>query len=180
MKLFRVLIIFSVLIFFVTCETYDASLIYHKNFEPGTHSLLRLDGYYSDSIPGLSEQNGIKTKLVKPVFLYSNGSAFATNNNTSETDLPTLVKTNRLFGSWGNYLVSADTILFERFQKIENNYVRIILRGIISKDQIHWTARKYHREKFKPVDYSIFYHPFSAKPDSTQNFTRTLEIYNKK
>lgn len=180
MKRSPILLFLFAVFFFVTCTTFDNAIIYHKNFVPGTHPLLRFDGYYTDSIPNYSDPAGLKTKIVKPVFFYADGSAFYTNANTNEPELEGLVKTSRLFGAWGNYLVDADTILVERFQKIENNFVRIILRGVISKDKIHWTSRKYHREKFKPVDYSVYFQPLSQKPDSTKNFTRTLEIYNRK
>ena len=176
MNLSRPILFLFAIILFATCETYDSAIIYHKGFQPGTHSLLRFDGFYSDSALAASNEFNVPSEQVKPVFFYSNGSAFATNNFTWLTGM----QAAKLAGSWGNYQIEADTILLERFQKIENNYVRIILRGTISKDQIHWTARKYHREKFKPVNYSIYFRPFTTKPDSTQNFTRTLEIYNRK
>ena len=184
MKLFRNLIFFCAIIFGVTCTTYDNAIIYHRNFVPGTNPLLKFDGYYSDSIPLIANDinRGMNVKAdvqVKPVFFYSNGSCFSTNNYTLDSPLSNLVKTNRLFGSWGNYLISGDTIQLEKFQLLENNYELIILKGVISKDKIHWSSRKEHKEDFKPVDYSIYFHRFSSKPDSTLNFTRTKKKYNK-
>jgi hypothetical protein len=62
----------------VTCTTYDNALIYHKNFKPGVHPLLRFDGYYSDTLgPKSNPHSAMETgDAIKPVFLYSNGSAF--------------------------------------------------------------------------------------------------------
>ncbi len=175
MKIHLTLISFLGIFLFVTCNTYDNAIIYHRNFQSGTHPLLRFDGYYSDSIRLTNETDF----GMKPVFFYSNGSCFSTNNYTPASTVGSLVKTYRLFGSWGNYLISADTIQLEKFQLVENNYERVILKGIISKNRIHWTGRKEHNEDFKPVDYSIFFKPLSSKPDSTQNFTRTKKKYNK-
>lgn len=174
-KIFFVLFIFSVF-FLSMCQTYDNAIIYHKNFNPGKNSLLKFDGFYSDSAPSSNDFNPLER--VRPVFFYANGSAFATTNFTAITGMEYNI--NQLNGAWGNYLISGDTIQLEKFQLIENNHVRIILKGFISKDQIHWVKRKYHREDYKAVDYSIYFHPFSAKPDSTLNFTRQLPIYNRK
>jgi hypothetical protein len=167
---------FLFLLLIVTCTTYDSAIIYHKNFKPGTHALLRFDGYYDDTT--VNSQKDEYAPSVKPVFFYSEGSSFSTNNRVAASTLPQLIKTNRLFGSWGNYLVKGDSITLEKFQLIKSNYVRIILKGFISEKQIHWTSRKEHNETFKPVNYSIYFQPFSSKPDSLRNFTRTKEKYN--
>ena len=166
----------------IACSTYDSAVIYHKDFHPGKNPLLSFNGYYSDSVRATT---GTMEKQIKPVFFYANGSAYAADNYISEGKFISATKlygtgmTKIVEGSWGNYLVGGDTITLEKFQKIENNYVRIIIKGIISKGSIHWFTRKFHREDYKPVDYSVFFTPFDEKPDSTQNFTRTLQIYNK-
>ena len=180
MKKIATLLFFLPIIFFCTCQTYDNAIIYHKNFNSGTNPLLKFNGFYSDSAPPSSNEFNVPSELVRPVFFYADGSAFATTNFNWLTGMDEIVKGNRLNGAWGNYLISGDTIQLEKFQLIENNHVRIILKGIISKDQIHWIKRKYHREGYQSVDYSIYFHPYAAKPDSTLNFTRTLPIYNKK
>jgi hypothetical protein len=162
----------------VTCTTYDNAIVYHKNFNPGKHPLLQFSGYYSDTLGPKPNPNSAKLEqeAIKPVFFYSNGSAFSADNYEGAYKL---LNVNTLQGSWGNYLITSDTIELEKFQLIENNYIRIILKGVISKDKIHWFSRKYHREDYKPVDYSVFFKPYVTKPDSTKNFTRTLPIYNK-
>ncbi len=165
------------LLLIVTCTTYDSALIYHKNFKSGSHPLLRFDGYYDDTTATNSSK--MLDQSVKPVFFYAEGSSFSTDNRTDKAAMAQLIKTQRLFGSWGNYLISGDSIHLEKFQHIKNNYVRIILKGVISEKKIHWTSRKDHNEAFKPVDYSIYFQPYKLKPDSLRNFIRTKEKYNK-
>lgn len=164
------------LVLIVTCTTYDSAIIYHKNFKPGSHTLLRFDGYYDDTTA--LRGNKELASSIKPIFFYSEGSVFSTDNSIEKSTLETLIKTHRLFGSWGNYLITGDSIQLEKFQHIKNNYVRIILKGVISEKQIHWTSRKDHNEAFKPVDYSVYFQPFKFKPDSLRNFIRTKEKYN--
>ncbi|MDQ3112233.1 MAG: hypothetical protein M3R17_20300 [Bacteroidota bacterium] len=175
MKFFAPILLLSLL---VTCTTYDSALVYHKNFNHGHHPLLRFNGYYDDT----TANNNIDLFYpgVKPVFFYSEGSSFSTDNSTVRgSALIQQIETNRLKGSWGNYLIKGDSITLEKFQLIKSNYERIILKGIVSENKIRWTSRKDHNEVFKPVDYSIYFKPFSAKPDSLRNFIRTKEKYNK-
>lgn len=159
----------------VTCTTYDNAIIYHKNFRPGNHPLLRFDGYYSDTL-GPKPASKLVENPVKPVYFYADGSAFSTDNYVAYYEM---LNAKTLKGSWGNYLIKGDSIQLEKFQLTGSNYVRIILRGVISTGKIHWTGRKEHEESFKPVDYSVFYQVYSTKPDSLRNFTRTKGKYNK-
>ncbi len=165
--------ILFLLFFCTTCTTYDNAIIYHKYFVSGTHPLLRFYGFSSDTTSDRS-----LVKKYKPVFFYKNGSSFSSERYLIDTEIAAGASTNSLYGSWGNYLINADTIQLEKFQLNASNYERIILKGIISKDQIHWTSRKEHNETFKPVDYSIYFKSFSARPDSSKNFTRIKKKYN--
>jgi hypothetical protein len=162
----------------IACSTYDSAVIYHKDFYSGTNPLLKFSGYYTDTLGPKANPNSAAAQhtSIKPVYFYSNGSVFSCDNYTADYSLS---NPSSLEGSWGNYLIKGDTIILEKFQKIENNYVRIIQKGMISADKIHWYTRKFHREDYKPVDYSVFFTKLDKKPDSTQNFTRTLQIYNK-
>lgn len=160
------------------CNTYDLPIIYKKNFQPGNHSLLRLDGYYIDSL-GPKPNGALNDVYGKPIFFYGDGSALAAEMNMSNASVPSAVQNNLFKGSWGNYKIIADTILFERFHLVSSNYRRIILKGVISKDQIHWISRKDHTEDYKPVDYSVYFKNAKQKPDSTQNWTRKREKYNR-
>lgn len=166
-----------VFIFLVACNTYDLPIVYKKNFQPGTHALLRFDGYYTDTL-GPRMHDALNDVFGKPVFFYSEGSAFATEINTSRYSVSASVKNKSLNGSWGNYKINADTILFERFHLVTSNYRRVILKGILSKDRIRWISRKDHTEEYKPVDYTLFFVPSADKPDSTQNWTRKRKKYN--
>lgn len=180
----RYILLLFIILIVAACSTYDSALIYHKDFHPGNHPLLRFSGYYSDSIR-LRIANGTMEKQIRPVFFYSDGSAYAADNYITEDKFTTAANlygpgmTKIVEGSWGNYKIEADTVILEKFQKIESNYVRIIQKGVVSASSIHWFTRKYHREDYKPVDYSVFFTPYKSKPDSTKNFTRTLKIYNK-
>jgi hypothetical protein len=164
------------LLLLATCTTYDPALVYHKNFKSGYHPLLRFDGYYDDTTSNPQKENSGPT--AKPVFFYSEGSAFSTNTNTPVSQLTQLIKTDRLKGSWGNYLIKGDSITLEKFQLIKSNYERIIMKGVVTEKRIHWTSRKEHNEAYMPVDYSIYFKKFSVKPDSLRNFTRVKEKYN--
>ncbi|CAN5888228.1 hypothetical protein BH11BAC7_BH11BAC7_10520 [soil metagenome] len=173
---FSASILFLLLI--VACTTYDNAAIYHKNFKSGSHPLLRFDGYYSDTLgpkPGLQTAKYTETP-VKPVYFYANGSAFSTNNYEPYY---AMLNAKTLKGSWGNYLVKGDTIQLEKFQLAGSNYDRIIMKGVVSKDKIHWVARKQREENFMPVDYSIYFQVYSTRPDSLRNFIRTKGKYNK-
>jgi hypothetical protein len=172
------IILFSLLFFCTTCTTYDSALIYHKDFVPGKNPLLQFNGFYSETSGDDVQFDAEPDCYVKPVFFYENGSAFATTSQLKKSTLANLVKSNRLVGSWGNYLIKGDTIQLEKFQLNESNYERVILKGVVALNKIHWTSRKEHNESFKPVDYTVYFNPFSEKPDSTKNFTRTKKKYN--
>jgi hypothetical protein len=159
----------------VACTTYDPALIYHKNFRPGHHPLLRFDGYYDDTLSTIRDE---QPETTKPVFFYAEGSGFAADQPVQASLLTQLIKTNHLKGSWGNYLIKGDSITLEKFQLVKSNYERVILKGVVSEERIHWTSRKEHNEAFKPVNYSIYFKKFSPKPDSLRNFTRVKEKYN--
>ncbi|MBI3511442.1 MAG: hypothetical protein HY064_12325 [Bacteroidetes bacterium] len=157
----------------VSCVTYDPSIIYHRNFSPGTNSLLRFDGYYSDTLSPEKDHDGKKT--AKPVLFFRDGSAFSFDNYFTGEGNVFVYK-----GSWGNYLLKGDSITLEKFQLIESNYTRIIMKGTVEENKIHWTSRKEHNEDYQPVDYSILFTPsvLKASLDSTKNFTRTKKKYN--
>jgi hypothetical protein len=163
----------------VTCTTYDSAIIYHKNFRPGYHPLLRFSGYYADSVRIIKSQYPYSdlptTHAVKPVFFYSDGSCFSCDKYEA---VFTVNNSTSLQGSWGNYLIKGDTIRIEKFQLVKSNYRRIILKGVISADKIHWVTRQEHNEAAKPVDYSIDFNESKSKPDSLRNFIRTKEKYN--
>lgn len=167
--------VFTVVLFLVTCTTYDSALIYRKNHQPGTHPLLRFDGYYRD----INATDYTMSSRVKPFFFYTDGSTFVTEKSATEPVTEMWVKTAEASGSWGNYKIDGDTIYLERFLLNANNYERIILKGAISKDQIRWIKRKERGEAYQPVDYTLTFTPFSAKPDSTKNWIRTKKKYNK-
>ncbi len=165
------------MVLIIACSTYDTAIIYHKNFQSGSHSFLRFDGYYIDTLGPKLLQTIITTG--KPFYFYANGSSFSGDQNLDRESIVHQTTIKTIKGSWGNYLINVDTIILEKFQQIENNNVRIILKGIIYKDRIKWFSRKFHKEPFKPVDYSSEFRTITYKPDSTQNFTRNYPPFNK-
>lgn len=158
---------------FWSCVSYDAPVIYHKNFQPGTHDSLRFDGYYY-----LGNERGYA-----PMFLYRDGSVWYGEKryqlNFLETELAK--KNPSIPHSWGNYKIDNDTILVERFKKIEsaNNFRRISIKGIIRGGMINWILYEENRLNPDTVNYNSIFKAFSPKPDSTLNWTRTHPPYNK-
>jgi hypothetical protein len=144
-------------------------VIYHKNYSPGTNDKLRFDGCYLQRMQSTN---------VKPLYLYKNGSACFAEN---QVDSNLIGLSNAILYSWGNYKVIADTIFVERFYKEDagNNFNRIIMRGVISENRIDWNLRTFHRSKPDTVSYTSRFKAATFKPDSTQNWTRTREQYNR-
>lgn len=157
----------------ISCVSYDAPLIYHKNFQPGTHPLLRFDGYYSTESP---------TGKIRPVFFYRDGSVWFAEADIDPVSLDAQVLSDHTNArhSWGNFKIDADTIYIERFvqETTTGNFNRIILKGTMCENKIHWIQRTYHRSAPDSVDYGIYFHEHLTKPDSTQNWTRTKKKYN--
>lgn len=172
-KVRKISVIAACLLFAACGVTYDLPVVYHKNFQPGTHALLRFDGYYSQAMEG----------KVKPFYLYRDGSVWFgeawTAANIASVELAK--KDPAIAHSWGNYKVDADTILIERFNRVENtnNYRRIITRGIIGSNTIQWFERQENRQNPVKTDYQTTFVASSAKPDSAANWTRTKEQFNK-
>ncbi len=168
------LLLISFPILFAACSvTYDLPVMYKKNYVPGTHDLLRFDGYYTQ------ELNDFK----KPFYLYRDGSVwFAEVMIMKATSDDVISKGDRAIQySWGNYKIDGDTIYIERFNKQENtnNYRRITLKGIVQTDAIHWILREENRINPVVVNYDTKFQVTTSKPDSTGNWTRTREQYNK-
>lgn len=163
---------FSVFLFYA-CVSYDKPLIYHKNFQPGTHPLLRFDGYYTTTSTYLL--NG----KIRLVFFYRDGSVWF-----AEQDIPAanvdVIYSSATVHSWGNFQIKADTILLERFVQEANtgNFNRVILKGIVKTESIQWVQRTYHKSNPDSVNYDMIFQPHGRKPDSTQNWTRTRRQYN--
>ncbi len=153
----------------VACVSYDMPVIYHRNFSPGTNDKLRFDGCYIQPMQG---------KNVKPVFLYANGSACIAE---TQIDSNLVSVPDAAVYSWGNYKVNADTIIVERFYKEEagSNFNRILMRGVIGENRIDWNLRTFHRNKPDTVSYTSYFRYAGVKPDSTKNWTRTREQYNR-
>jgi hypothetical protein len=161
-------------VLFVACATtYDMPLMYKKNYVPGTNEKLRFDGYY---------YSGTERGWT-PMFLYRDGSVWfgEMRYTLNLLDVELAKKNPSVPHSWGNYKIDNDTILVERFKRIEssNNYRRITLKGIIRTDLINWILYEENRMNPDTVNYNSAFHPFSPKPDSTENWTRTRPQYNK-
>src|SRR5688572_20371191 len=92
---------------FVACAvTYDMPVMYKKNYVPGTHALLRFDGYYYSG----------NERGYNPMFLYRDGSVWYGEMRYTLPRLDELLanKNPTLPHSWGNYRIDHDTILVER------------------------------------------------------------------
>jgi hypothetical protein len=163
-----------VIMFLVACAaTYDMPVMYKKNYVPGAHSLLRFDGYYYSG----------NERGWTPMFLYRDGSVWygEMRYTLHQLEVELSKKNPSVPHSWGNYKIDNDTILIERFKKIEstNNYRRISLKGIIRADIINWILYEENRMDPDTINYNSVFKAFSPKPDSTGNWTRTRAQYNK-
>ena len=159
--------------FLPTCITYDPAIIYHKNFQPGTHPLLRFDGWYTPVVEWALYGR------VKPIFFYRDGSVWFGEYMMSSDDVDSLAQTGAPH-SWGNYRINGDTIELERFSNgmTGNNYNRIILKGVIMQDEIEWITRTFHRNSPDSLRYPIIFQAHAAKPDSSLNWIRKKKKYN--
>lgn len=167
---------------FVRCTTYDSAEVYHKNFRSGSHDLLQIEGFYTDTLrKSANTRAHLATLEVKPTFLYPDGSVWSANHYV-QTGLfqPTNYK-NPQYYSWGNYKIKGDTILIERFTLNPNSgaYERIILRGIMVLNGIKIIGRRERKMPEVSVNYDMVFMPFAAKPDPAGNWIRTKKKYNK-
>jgi len=148
-------------------------VVYKKNYVPGTNTMLNFDGYYSES----------RENQLKPVFFYRDGSVWFAETFTVYSLAQIELNKNdpSIAHSWGNYKIEADTIYVERFHLSENtnNYRRIILKGVLQVNAIRWIQREENRQNPVKVDYYSTFTAHSPKPDSSGNWTRTREQYNK-
>ena len=74
-----------------SCVQIDKSILYHKGYNIGVNKNFRLDGFYSDTI----SRPVFKTKSfskIKPIFLYSDGSALILETIKDIDALKTLIQ----------------------------------------------------------------------------------------
>ncbi len=155
----------------VACSvTYDVPLMYKKNYVPGTHALLRFDGYYLQPA---------SANMVKPIYFYRDGSAFVYEIGWDSTATSGIPHTTP--ASWGNYKIDGDTIVLERFnfEQNTNNYRRITLKGVVLNNSIKWILREQNRQNPDVLNYETKFRAANEKPDSSGNWTRTRPQYNK-
>lgn len=166
----------------IGCTTYDNAEVYHKNFQPGSHTLLQVNGFYTDTLRKAANTSGhLSTLEVKPMFLYADGSAWSANHYVQTALFQPLQYNNPQDYSWGNYKIKGDTIFIERFTLNPNSgaYERIILRGIVVFNGIKIIGRRERKMPEVTVNYNMVFMPFSSYPDVTGNWIRSKKKYNK-
>jgi hypothetical protein len=181
MKIITELCIITFLVIILLSCTYDRTLIYHKDYDPGKHSELRLNGFYSTTAEIVTEQG--RRTFIQPVFFYNDGSVIFMGNHPDTSDLRLRISTNpkAVWGRWGNYQISGDTIKIESLVSFQKRFhhTRYTQVGLVMSDGIHFL---YHFDKKGNItadDYTVHFTNFNIKPDSTSNWIRTKRKFNR-
>jgi len=170
-----VLILFSI----ANC-TYDKSLIYKKNYQPGKSSLLKFNGFYYDGYKSIISSEG-PSNFIYPIFFYNDGSVIFMGAIKDTFQLRKNISENpkAIWGYWGNYKISNDTISIETIGSYGGSFhhVRVIRIGVIKKDSICFFQKLDRKGNAEKLDEIIHFKNCEAKPDSTENWTRTKRKY---
>ncbi len=159
--------------------TYDKSLIYKKNYQPGKNSLLGLNGFYFNEIKSTNTSEYPRI-FIHPIFFYADGSVIymgAVENNLINK---TIADNPKVWGYWGNYKISNDTIWVETIGSYGGSFhhVRFIKMGVIKKDTINFFQEIDRKGKTRELNEIIQFQNSSVKPDSTENWIRKKKKYN--
>jgi hypothetical protein len=162
--------------------TYDKSLIYKKDYTPGTNSLFHFDGFYSTRDNHIITQYGRENFLL-PLFFYRDGSVIQMGNVKDTSQLSKMIYENPfgIWGYWGNYVISNDTIRIETIasKKQSFHHYRTTKYGVLKKDSITFFQLIDNKNNIKIINETIHFNSFHAKPDSSENWIRKKRKYNK-
>jgi len=155
------------------CVTYDNAVVYQKNYDPGKNIELQFNGFYRTK----------NNENLFPIFFYADGSVLFAGFSKDTIELKAAILSNpkTVWGYWGNYKISRDTIIVETFPPNINtfNQDRYLRKGIIHKDQIVFFGEIKREGKTNNINETIEFVNFKTKPDSTANWIRKKKKYNK-
>jgi hypothetical protein len=181
MKIQIIISIFTFLVFSLnSCISYDKTLIYKRDYYYGKNSLLRFDGFYSDTI-NRKIYGGEGYYSINPIYFYSDGSVLIASTMKDTGQLKSLLANKIQFGSWGNYKIDRDSITIETLGGNAGTWrmERYFKKGVILKNRIIFNTEIDRKEKSKPINEDIYFVSFPAKPDSSLNWIRHKKKYNK-
>jgi hypothetical protein len=177
----KYLAIFIIVLTITHC-TYDKSLIYKKNYEVNSNSSLRLDGYYNAGYRKIFTNTGY-VDFMYPIFFYKDGSVIIMGAIKDTSLLRKNITENpkAIWGYWGNYQISNDTINIETIASYGGSFhhERHFKLGLIKKDSICFFQELDRNGSIKEMNETVQFSGFSIKPDSTENWIRYKRKYNK-
>jgi hypothetical protein len=163
---------------YCSCITYDKAVVYKKNYQQGKNNELRFDGFYKEISPA---QSLPPEQLSAATFFYSDGSIMQSGLFKDTVQLKSMIAGKGIWGIWGNYQISGDTITIETFSPNGGswNHDRYLTRGVIQSNRIEYFESIDRMNKSVPSIHTIYFVSLSMKPDSTGNWTRKKRKYNR-
>jgi hypothetical protein len=112
-------------------------MIYSKNYDPGKNPLLKFNGYYCNRLKNIATSNG-SGEFIYPVFFYADGAVVFLGAVKDSALKKTVSDQQKVWGYWGNYLISNDTITIETIGSYAGSFqhIRHISKGVIKEDSI--------------------------------------------
>jgi len=170
MKERNIILIFSIVLFFVSCIRYDKLQFYTYGFEPKT-SCVKTEGYYLTTVTDMPGYTAYQ-----PVFFYNDGSCLFPGVFYDESlPIENYVKKypHSFKSNWGFYQCEGDSVFMEFIYRDDNlsKATRFELKGVFGEnDELKMSADGWGFA----YDYNFI--P-SIKPDSTQNWLKTHRKY---
>lgn len=175
-KTFIVIFLIFITSILKNCISYDKAIIYHKNYYKGKNNQLLFNGFYQ------SEKEDYENYL-SPVYFYADGSVIYTGLIKDTLELKKMLQLNpkSVWGFWGNYQISNDTITIETFPPNINTFrqERYLEKGVIKENKIIFYQSINRTGGIGKINETINFIKFKTKPDSTSNWIRTKRKYNK-
>lgn len=153
--------------------SYDKSLIYKRNYHPGNNKLLQLSGYYYSGEKSIITEDGYQN-FIYPIFFYADGSVLYMGAVKDSLLLNLISNHPNVWGYWGNYSISNDTISIETIASYGGSFhhKRYTRMGVIKKDTIYFFLQFDHKGQIEEDNQIITFKHANIKPDSTQNWIR--------
>lgn len=176
MKLHTFVVLYIVCNLLQGCISYDNAILYKKNYKQGNNNKLKFNGFYQ------SEKENYENYL-SPIYFYADGSIIYTGLIKDTLEVKKMIQLNPkgVWGFWGNYQISNDTITIETFPPNINTFrqERYLKKGIIKENKIIFYQSINRTGGIGKIDETINFINFKAKPDSTANWIRKKRKYNK-
>jgi hypothetical protein len=166
-----------ILHFLLGCNNYSKLVTTRK---PINNTVLKLNGYYS------VKEKGESLGLISIYFLYENGIILYAGSykNSNLIDIESKIKTNYVQNNnkvaknyiidWGVFNIHNQMITIEKWEPTQGKRRSSIRKGVIIDDKsfrINYFFSPFVNKEYQTGD-TYFFHQFSPKPDSTNNFIK--------